>query len=91
MQAQLLKKIVGIIRDDMNKFGKFNNHALVVVFIGSIISQKGKFSDNKHTDICDIPVSEMRASLWLVQKQNFGPVKYWSHWSKWHNGGPNIL
>ena len=32
MQAQLLKKIVGIIRDDMNKFGKFNNHALVVVF-----------------------------------------------------------
>jgi hypothetical protein len=21
----------------------------------------------------------------------FGPVKNWSHWSKWHNGGPNIL
>ena len=36
-------------------------------------------------------VPEMRASQRLDRKKIFGQVKIWSHWSKCHNGGPNIL
>ena len=41
--------------------------------------------------VCQWPVPEMRASLWLARNFFFGPVKNSSHWSKWQNGGPIIL
>jgi hypothetical protein len=59
MQAQLLKKIVGIIQNDMNKFGKFNNHALVVVFFYTFMH----FFVYHSTCTCTILISQNLKSI----------------------------